>query len=257
MKKERYLLGLQFFADEGAENGGSQTGVEDAAAEQNSTENGDADAEFNELISGKFKQQFTKKTQAIIDRRFKQTKALEDYKNRMSPIINSLMEQQGLTEGEEEKLLESFSKVITPETAPPTEAKTQKSEENRKVDLRKRVGGWFKEAEKLKEVYPDFDLRNEFRSDKLFGTLVMGGAPIKAAFETVHRDELLSGAMAYTADKVRQQVVKGIEAKGRRPVENGVTSESAIVTAIDVNSLTSKDILKILKQVENGQQISF
>ena len=63
--------------------------------------------------------------------------------------------------------------------------------------------------------------------------------------------------MAYTADKVRRQVVQGIEARGMRPVENGVSSEGAIVTSVDVNSLTSQDILKILKQVENGANITF
>ena len=63
--------------------------------------------------------------------------------------------------------------------------------------------------------------------------------------------------MAYTAQKVREQVVKGIEAKGRRPVENGIASESGIVTLTDVNALTSKDILKILKKVENGVSVKF
>ena len=123
--------------------------------------------------------------------------------------------------------------------------------------LRNRISGWLKESGEIKEVYPDFDLRNELRSSKLFAQLVLAGAPLKASYEIVHKDEIISGAMAYTADKVRQQVVKGIEAKGRRPVENGVAGEGAVVTAIDVNSLTSKDILKILKQVENGQHISF
>jgi hypothetical protein len=63
--------------------------------------------------------------------------------------------------------------------------------------------------------------------------------------------------MQFTADAVRKQVVSNIEAKGRRPVENGVSSEGAVVSAVDVNSLTSQDILKILKQVENGANISF
>ena len=73
----------------------------------------------------------------------------------------------------------------------------------------------------------------------------------------IHKDEIISGAMSYTAQKVREQVVKGIEAKGRRPLENGIASESGIVTVTDVNALTSKDILKILKQVEKGANIKF
>ena len=113
------------------------------------------------------------------------------------------------------------------------------------------------ESGKFKEVYPDFDLRSELRSSKLFSQLILAGAPLKASYEIVHKDEIISGAMAYTADKVREQVVKNIEAKGRRPLENGISSESAVMTAIDVNALTAKDIHKILKQVENGASIKF
>jgi hypothetical protein len=123
--------------------------------------------------------------------------------------------------------------------------------------LRNRISGWLKESGEIKEVYPDFDLRNELRSSKLFAQLVLAGAPLKASYEIVHKDEIISGAMAYTADKVREQVVKNIETKGRRPLENGISSESAVMTAVDVNALTAKDIHKILKQVENGASIKF
>ena len=123
--------------------------------------------------------------------------------------------------------------------------------------LRNRISGWLKESGEIKEVYPDFDLRSELRSSKLFAQLILAGAPLKASYEIVHKDEIISGAMAYTADKVREQVVKNIETKGRRPLENGISSESAVMTAVDVNALTAKDIHKILKQVENGASIKF
>ncbi len=142
-----------------------------------------------------------------------------------------------------------------------TEDETDDAQENfireREERLRNRISGWLKDSEGIKELYPDFDLRNELRSSKLFAQLVLAGAPLKASYEIVHKDEIISGAMAYTADKVREQVVKNIETKGRRPLENGISSESAVMTAVDVNALTAKDIHKILKQVENGASIKF
>ena len=87
--------------------------------------------------------------------------------------------------------------------------------------------------------------------------MLLGGVSVRDAYETVHRDEILGGAMAYTAGVVREQMVRNIEAKGRRPLENSVGSENAVVTSKSVESLTSGDILKILKQVENGASISF
>lgn len=137
------------------------------------------------------------------------------------------------------------------------DAEEDKFIREREARLRNRISGWLKESGEIKELYPDFDLRNELRSSRLFAQLILAGAPVKASYEIVHKDEIISGAMAYTADKVRQQVVKNIEAKGRRPLENGISSESAVMTAIDVNALTAKDIHRILKQVENGASIKF
>lgn len=249
MKKLWYTPDLQLFAGEGAESVIGETGGEDAVAEQSGAEIVNTDDEFAQLINGRFKEQFTKKTQAIIDKRFKQTKELEEYKERVSPVVERLMEKYGVESGNESSLLDF---IENGENLPINENIAE-----RRNNLRGRISNWLKQSDEVKNTYPDFDLRKELRENKLFSQLLLGGAPLRAAYETVHKDEILSGAMAYTADKVREQVVKGIEAKGRRPIENGVSSESAVVTSVDVNSLTSQDILKILKQVENGANISF
>ena len=254
MKKLWYTPDLQLFASEGAENSNGETGVEDAVAEQTSAGIVNDEEEFANLINGRFKEQFTRKTQAIIDKRFKQTKELQEYKERVSPVVQSLMEKYGVEDGNEGNLLDFIKEKE--ETSVNTPSENEVVSERGK-NLRGKISSWVKQSEDVKNTYPDFDLRKELRESKLFSQLLLGGAPLKAAYETVHKDEILSGAMAYTADKVREQVVKGIEAKGRRPIENGVSSESAVVTSVDVNSLTSQDILKILKQVENGANISF
>ncbi len=249
MKNLWYFADLQLFAGEGAEGVAAETGDEVADAGQNNAEV-DYDKEFGELISGRFKEQFTKKTQEIIDKRFKETKELESYKAKVSPVISALMERHGIARGNEEMLLEALDGDSVEKQHPDENSQ-------RENQLKSRIGGWLKESRALQKTYPDFDLRNELKANPLFAKLVLSGAPLEAAYETVHHKEILSGAMAYTAGKVREQVVKGIEAKGRRPVENGVTAEGAVVTSVDVNSLTSQDILKILKQVENGANISF
>ncbi|MBR4286674.1 MAG: hypothetical protein IKT55_03085 [Clostridia bacterium] len=249
MKKLWYTPDLQLFAGEGTEAVNGESGGENAVAGQSGAEIVSTDDEFNQLISGKFKEQFTKKTQAIIDKRFKQTKELEEYKERVSPLVESLLKKYGVESGNENTLIDFIEK--------PIEQTERVTKAQRVSTLRGRISDWIKQSDEVKNTYPDFDLRNELRGSKLFSQLLLGGAPLKAAYETVHKDEILSGAMAYTADRVREQVVKGIEAKGRRPLENGVSSESAVVTSVDVNSLTSQDILKILKQVENGASISF
>ncbi len=242
-----YTLDLQLFSGEaeGANSEASGDDVADAGQTEQVT-----DDEFSQLINGKFKEQFTKKTQAIIDKRFKQTKELEAYKSRVSPVITSLMEKYGITDGNEEQLLHSIESQNSKING---EAESLSHQDK----LKEKIGFWIKESEVLKENIPDFNLRNEIKENKLFSQLLLSGVPLVTAYETVHRDRIISDAMHYTADTVRQQMVQNIEAKGRRPVENGVSSEGAVVTSVDVNSLTSQDILKILKQVENGASIKF
>jgi len=179
-----------------------------------------------------------------------------------SDVLDSQAEESVMNEEVKSDVLddgasdEEKKEIIKEETEDETDEEKEFIRE-REERLRNRISGWLKESGEIKELYPDFDLRNELRSSKLFAQLVLSGAPLQAAYEIVHKDEILSGAMAYTADKVREQVVKNIETKGRRPLENGISSESAVMTAIDVNALTAKDIHKILKQVENGASIKF
>lgn len=249
MKKlKRYTLDLQLFGGEAGNAADGETGEEVAVAGQNGAEN-DGD-EFEQLISGKYKNEFTRKTQAIIDKRFKETKQLEEYKNRVSPAIDTLMKRYGVSPGEEGRLAE----LLVNESE---KKDTQNNEAPYRSNLKNKISGWISESRKFKETIPDFDLRKELKGNRLFSQMLMSGMSVQSAYEAVHRDEILSDAMSFTAEKVRKQVVDNIQAKGMRPVENGVSSDSAIVTSVDVNSLTSQDILKILKQVENGANVRF
>ncbi len=257
-----YMLNLQLFSSEGEGAASEQSGDNFADAEHLDTEK--FSDEFNRLINGKFKEEFTKKTQAIIDKRFKQTKQLEEYKNKVSPMIDLLLQSNNLSPGEEDKLAQLIAQDNNEtEDFHDDEIQTDEKEvyEDKTLShqdrLKQKIGGWLNESEEFKTENPDFDLRSELRENKLFSQLLLSGVPLKSAYDIVHRDEILSSAMHHTADEVRRQVVQSIEAKGRRPMENGVSSESAIVTSVDVNSLTSQDILKILKQVQNGASIKF
>lgn len=285
-KREKYFLNLQLFA-EASEGAVNMESGENASADaeqknkdlncENNTEinseenlkNNDdylIEEEFNELINGKFKEQFRKKTQSIIDKRFKETKILEEYKNNVSPILNELNKKYNIDENNFEEL----KNIILNENNYSGEDNDfqnnyfdQDNSEENNINknninyLKNNIFNWIKEGEKLKEIYPEFDFRTEIKNNPLFSKLLHNNISLKDSYELVHKDEILSGAMAYTAQKVKEQVVKGIEARGRRPLENGISSDAGIVTLTDVNALTSKDILKILKQVENGISVKF
>ena len=236
---------LQLFAGEG-DSAIGETGENLAVAGQDGASETDPETEFNDLVNGRFKEQFSKRTQAIIDKRFKATKELEAFKDKAQPILGALYEKYEIDNGDIEALGQAMA-----------DEKEKSQRDLAGKSLRKKIGSWINQSRELQKTMPDFDLRAELRADPMFGNLLLSGLPLKTAYETIHHNEILNGAVAYTADKVRRQVVQGIEARGMRPVENGVSSEGAIVTSVDVNSLTSQDILKILKQVENGANITF
>lgn len=255
MKNKRKLkLNLQLFSENGAEVN-SETG-ENLTVDAGQNERNGIEEEFENLINNKFKEQFKARTQSIIDKRFKETKQLEEFKTKVSPIIEKLNKEYEVEDGDTETLYQKMFKDKDESNENISEFENQETDESME-HLKKSVSLWVKESEDIKKLYPDFDFRDELKNNSLFGKLLYSGIPLKTAYEVVHKDEILSGAMAYTAQKVREQVVKGIEAKGRRPSENGMVSESGIVTVTDVNALTSNDILKIIKQVEKGVSVKF
>lgn len=248
-------LDLQLFAGEDADGVNFDTGENESDAaghgvNENESESGETS--FDELINGKYKDDFARRTQQIIDKRFKRTKELENFYDNASPLIERICEKYGVEKND----FDAISVAIDGDYEEDGVSEIGNAEEEIKQKMRNIVSSWVKDGEALKSTYPDFDLRNELKHP-LFSKLIKNGVTVKDAFETVHKDDILSGAMAYTAKAVREQLVGGLESKSLRPLENGLVSQSGIVSKTDVNALTSQDILKILKKVESGVQVKF
>lgn len=250
-----------------------------AAAEQGTSDNTevkDKNAAFEKLIRDEYKEQFAARTQAIIDKRFKESKALEAQINESKPILDMLAQKYGVSDGDLKKLAEAIEeddsyyadeaaqrgmtveqlkqmKKMERENA---ELKRSVLETQRREEAEKVYGEWLQQAESMKEIYPSFDLGTECQ-DSRFVDLLKNNIDMRTAYEVLHRDEILSGAMQYTAQKVSQQLVNGIKAKGNRPTENGISTQSAAVVKSDVNALTRKDRDEIERRVMRGERISF
>lgn len=257
MKNSRYKLNLcAFSGGEGEGAMGSKTGDEAApqnadAVQKNSTAPTaeiDKQQQFKGLIGGEFKDEFTERMQSIIDKRFKETKLLEAEKETLSPLLSHLYKEHNIKEGDLLALSDTILKQKESSKEREAEAFERANEE---------VANWLSQSEQLKSVYPSFDFRQEVKGNENFITLLKAGIPVKTAYEVLHKDEIIGTAMEYTAQKVSEHVVKGLEAKAARPEENGLGAKSAIVQKTDVNALTEKDITEILKQVEAGANIKF
>ena len=115
---------------------------------------------------------------------------------------------------------------------------------------------WMAESEPVKSVYGSFDLGKEVQNPQ-FLSMLKAGVPVQHAYEVVHMDEIKAGIAKMQAQATEKQVVAGIRAKGARPQENGVSSQSAFTVKDDVSKLTKKDRAEAVRRALRGEHIEF
>lgn len=229
---------------------------------------------YDDMINGEFKEFYTKDTQNMINRRFKETKALEKQVADQQPIIDMLMQRYGATD------TESLMSAIEGDSAYWQDAaddagmsvsqfmEFQKLQrENRallqqqeayvnqqKVD--QQLAQWTQEAEAIKQSYPNFNLEAEAQNPE-FIRLLQAGTPMEHAYKVLHLDEILNDERNVTAAYTEKKVIDNVRARGQRPQEAGLNSNNAITYKSDVASMSNKDILEIARRVKRGESISF
>lgn len=282
-------LNLQLFA-EGAGDGGTgsegATGATEAAAvSQTSITDGDGttattidrNAEFEKLIKGEYKDLYDAKVKDTVQKRLKSTKETVDKYNSLSPMLETLGKKYGVDSTDADALIkaieeddsfyeqEALEKGITVEALKEIKKmerenatlKKQMDELNAKENADKQVAAWMQEAESLKAIYPSFDLGEELQNERFIDLLNVPGVNVRTAFELTHKDDIIAGAMQFTAKTVEKKLANKIMANGMRPTENGMNSQSASLTKSDVSQLSKADILDIQRRVARGEKISF
>ena len=231
---------------------------------------------FEDLINGEYKDMFTERTQNIIDRRFKETKNLEAYKQATDPVIETLMSKYKIADGDVNKLAKAIEQDDTYWEEAAEEAgltveqyKTVQKLERENAEFKRmqqmqanqqkaeqQIAQWVQQGEEAKKTYPDFDFKTEAR-DPEFMKMLKAGIPVQTAYEVKHMNTLLTGAARVAAQQAEQQTVARIKDKASRPAENGMSSQSASIIKSDVSSLTKADRAEIARRAARGERISF
>jgi hypothetical protein len=285
------LLNLQLFA-EGAGGGDGGTGASGAtgvsataavsqtgetatpAAEVISPE--DRNAKFEELIKGEYKDLYDAKMQDTIQKRLKGTKETVDRYNALAPTLEMLSKKYGVEASDIEALNkaiqeddayyeeEALEKGITVEQLKEirkmerenAELKKQMEEQNRRENANRLYAQWMEQEQQTKAVYPSFDLRTEMQNQK-FVDLLRSNIDVRTAYEVIHKDDIIHGAMQFAVNTAEQKIANKIIAGGARPTENGTSSQGASLTKSDVSQLSKADRQDILRRVARGEKISF
>lgn len=280
-KETRNSLSGVRYGKQTAEAGGEITQKEPEASATTNTQD-QRKAEFERMIKGDFKDLFDERVKQNIDARFKQVKSLEAKARRaesFEPVLEMIANKYGVDVQDAEKLVkaieeddsyyedEAMQKGLT--VAQLKEIKRierenaefrRAAEERKKQENADRIySRWQQEAEACKQMYPGFDLQSECSSSETgerFLGLLKAGVDVGTAYEVIHRDEIIGGAMHYTAQKVQQKVVNDIRTRGMRPSENGASgTAAATITKADPRSFTRKDRDEISRRVMRGERI--
>ena len=242
----------------------------------------DPDKAFEQLIKGEYKDAFAKRTQRIIDDRFKHAKGLEAQVQQMEPMLQMLAERYGIEDAkdlkaimkamedddgyyEEEAMRRDMSvaqlKQMKQMERENEQFRRAQAEQERQQNADRIYQGWLQQSEQVKQAYGNFDLRSEIgnpETGERFMGLLRSGIDVKTAYEVIHKDDIIGGAMAYTAQQTEKRVTDSIRARGMRPTENGSSGNAAaVVRKADVNTLTRKDRDEIARRVMRGEKISF
>ena len=268
----------------------SQTGETAAPAAEVISPEG-RNAKFEALIKGEYKDLYDAKMQDTVQKRLKSTKETVDKYNELAPTLEMLSKKYGVDAADIKALNkaiqeddsyyeeEALEKGITVEQLKEirrmerenadlkrqmeeqnrrenADLKRQMEEQNRRENANRLYAQWMEQEQQTKAVYPTFNLRDEMQNQK-FVDLLRSNIDVRTAYEVIHKDDIIHGAMQFAVNTAEQKIANKIIAGGARPTENGTSSQGASLTKSDVSQLSKADRQDILRRVARGEKISF
>lgn len=286
------FLDLQLFADEGMADTGdlanptAENPVGDGVATNDTGEQiaPAQDESFDSLIKGKYKKEYDAKIKAQMDKRFRNQRDLQGQIDMLNPMMQALATRYGISPGADGKIPVDLltSKVLDDDAYYQDEAfqRGMSVEDLKQIKSLERENAMLKmnqqrsaeqeewesvvrEGEELKGLYPDFDMDTEMLNPqfgRLLATFKKSGFPnaLRTAYESVHRDEIMGGAMRYAVQQTQQKISNSIQSGMSRPSENGTTGHSAgAPTSLDPSKLSKAEIADIKMRAQRGERITF
>lgn len=232
---------------------------------------------FEELVnSPDYKDIYAEKFQKAFDRRFKDDKVKDQTIAAQKPIIDMMMQRYGITDGDMAKLQTAYEQdTATWAAAAEAEGITVEQYVNNKRmerelrqykqmlrqeqglrQMQEQMKQWEKDAVEVKALYDTFDLKTEMQN-RAFVRMLETRWPMKDAYEFVHREEIMEAQKKAAAETAAAQLRATMQANAARPLENGMSTQSAAIVKSDVSKLTKKERAEIARRVRNGETIVF
>lgn len=191
--------------------------------------------------------EYNRRMQQIVRGRLKDARQAQSAMEMLSPGLKAFAQRSGLR-GDD---YAGLAKALTGEE---TAASRQRAEARIEAHFR----GMREQAEKLKEIFPGFDLAKELQ-DPAFARMTHPrvGLSVEDAYYVRHRDQIQGAAMEAAARITAEKLSRSIQAGAGRPQEAGAGSPS--LTAFDYRSApkAQRDALKhrIYQSRAKGEKI--
>ncbi len=113
-----------------------------------------------------------------------------------------------------------------------------------------------RQAQELKQLYPDLDIGNELR-DPRFSRMLRCGVDMRSAYQAIHAAQIIPAAMQFAARRAAEQLASSMGSFSGRPAENGLTGGGAVRMGGEVARMSRQDYDKVCRMVERGERVSF
>lgn len=247
-----------------------------AADEKGQSTQVDKSKAFKDMIKGEYKEEYQKLFETQLTNRMKRFSGMEEQLNQSQEVLGMLYNVYGVPNGDMESLsraIQNDDNLILAQAeaaglAPEQYrymlqlqqqadmSRQQAEAAEQQAFIQNQMADWQTQAEEFKGFFPDFDLASELQNPDFAG-LLQGGISVRAAFNAVHADEIIDGAIAQTAQSVKESVTENIRARGNRPAENGTVARAGVVVKNDPSKLTRQDREEIARRVARGENIAF
>jgi len=240
----------------------------------------DRKAAFEELIKGEYKEEFGDRVQQVINKRFKESKAQEERLNALQPVLDALSSKYGVDASNVDQLMQAIDEddsyyqeeadregVTVQQLKHMRQLERDNAEFRAALEQRQRqeqaasvYAKWEQEGQTVKQLYGGFDLHTECQhpeTGQQFVRLLQNGVDVRTAYEVIHKDELLSGAIGYAVQSAQKRTMDNIRARGMRPQENGAGGSVATqIVKSDPSKWSDSDMDEVLRRVKEGKKIN-
>ena len=234
--------------------------------------------EFEDLIKGDYKDEYSKRTSATIQERVKNIKASEETLNKLTPALEALYQQKNIAPGDIDALVkaitdddslyedEALQRGIPVETLKQmkqlereTDLLKQQSEERAQRELFDRhIQGLVEQSKELQQLYPGFNLQQELQNET-FARLTgpNSGISVKQAYYAVHKDEIEAAQAAAIAQRTALDMSRRVQSGSLMPQENGLGASNPVSLTDNPANWSAQRRKEIAARAKAGESISF